>query len=89
MVKPIRNNVVVQCFKTQDISEGGIIIPDSVNKESNKVKVVAVGEGTKDRPMRLRVGQVGFRVKDWGTPFEENGELYYLMDEQAIIATTN
>jgi co-chaperonin GroES (HSP10) len=48
---------------------------------------VAIGTGTPSKPMTLKVGQIVFRVKDWGTPIEENGVTYYLMDSSAIIAT--
>jgi hypothetical protein len=46
-----------------------------------------VGNGTKNRPMRFEKGQVGFRVKNWGVPVEDNGELYYLMEDVALLAT--
>lgn len=36
--------------------------------------------------MKLKAGQIGYRVMDWGLPFEENGEKFYVMDADAIIA---
>ena len=86
MLKPIRSNVLVQCYPGNEVSEHGIIVPESHRGESNRVKIIAVGSGTKKKPMHLKPGQDGFRVKDWGEPVEENGELYYLMDSSAIIA---
>lgn len=86
MIQPIRNNVLVQCFEGDGITDGGIVVPDSVKKDSNKVKIIAVGDGTAKRPMEFKPGMTAFRVKDWGTPVEENGEKYYLMDDKALIA---
>lgn len=86
MIKPVRNNVLVKCFESSEISEGGIFVPESVRPESNKVKIVAVGTGLPNNPMNLKVGDVGYRVRDWGQLIEENGEKYYLMDKSAIIA---
>jgi len=86
MIQPIRNNVLVKPFKEDEVSAGGIIVPESYRKDGSKVKVVAVGNGTAKRPMKLKPDSIGFRVKDWGTPIEENGELYYIMDDTAIIA---
>ena len=86
MVNPIRNNIVVKCFEGDNISLGGIIVADSFKIESNKVKVVAVGKGTKNKPMNLKVGDIGFRVQSWGEPIIDNGELFYIMDMSSIIA---
>lgn len=85
-MKPIRNNILVKCFPGSEVSESGIFVPESYRAESNRVSIVAVGPGTKKKPMHLRPGQVGYRVKSWGEPVEHNGELYYLMDSSAIIA---
>lgn len=85
MIQPIRNNVLVECLESSDMI-GGIFVPDSVKKDSNKVRIVAVGDGTPKRPMKLKPGMVGHRVKDWGQEIEENGKKYYLMDDKAIIA---
>lgn len=86
MVQPIKNNIVVKPFKGQERTEGGLFIPESCQKESDKVEVIRVGSGTAKKPMKLKPGDIGFRVHEWGTPFEENGETYYLMADVAIIA---
>ena len=54
--------------------------------ESNRVKIVSVGNGSKEKPMLLKEGQIGFRVKDWGEPILIDGEKHYLMTQQSIIA---
>lgn len=86
MIKPIRNNILVKCFESSEISEGGIFVPENARTESNKVEIIAVGTGLPNKPMRLKAGDIGYRVKDWGQEIEENGEKYYLMDASAIIA---
>lgn len=86
MIKPIRNQVLVECFEGDGISEGGIYVPDSIKTESNKVKILAVGNGTSKKPMRLKAGDIGFRVKSWGEEIHENGKKYFLMDDSTIIA---
>lgn len=88
MIKPIRNQVLVKAMKEDEMSSGGIIVPESFRKDGSKVEIVAVGNGTKDKPMMLQPGMVGFRVSEWGTPVEDDGVLYYLMDQDAILATT-
>lgn len=86
MVQPIRNQVLVKPFKEDEVSTGGIIVPENYRKDGSKVTIVAVGNGTAKRKMKLSAGTIGFRVKDWGTPIEENGEMFYLMEDTAILA---
>ncbi len=86
MIKPIGNKVLVKCFKGSDRSGGGIIVPEAFVKESNKVEIIEVGNGFPNKPMKLKKGDIGFRVKDWGNEIIEDGEKYYLMEASAIIA---
>lgn len=85
-MKPIRNNVLCKPYAPDEVSEGGIFVPESARQESNKMYIIAVGSGTPNKPMKLRAGQTAYRVKDWGTPVEVNGERHYIMDQAAIIA---
>lgn len=86
-INPIRNQVLVKPFPPDEVSEGGIFVPLSARKPSNKVLVVKTGNGTKDRPMKLKEGQVGYRVMDWGMDIMIDGELHFIMDSGAILAT--
>lgn len=83
---PIGENVLVKPFASEEVTQGGIFVPDSCREVSNKVLIIAVGKGSKEKPMRLKEGQIGHRVKDWGTEIEINGEKHYLMNQSAIIA---
>jgi co-chaperonin GroES (HSP10) len=86
MIQPILNNVLVKPFVGDEFTGGGLIVPESFRKESDKCTIVAVGNGSKNRPMKLKSGTIGYRVSSWGTPIKENGELFYLMEDNAIIA---
>ena len=87
MIRPIRTNVLIKPCEADSISEGGIFVPDSFKPISNKGVVMAVGNGTKKSPMRFKKGDICFRVKDHGTELHENGETFFLMDQQALLAT--
>ncbi len=86
MIQPILNNVLVKPFLGDEYTAGGLVVPESFRKESDKCAIVAVGNGTKNKPMKLKQGQTGFRVSEWGTPIIENRETFYLMEDNAIIA---
>ena len=88
MIQPIRNQIVVKPFPADEISEGGIFVPESARAVSNKVEIIKVGGGTKERPMRLKPGMIGYRVQSWGCPIEIEGGLYFIMDSDAILATS-
>jgi len=86
MIKPVRNNVLVKCFQGEAVSENGIVVPEAYRGESNRVEIVAVGTGTPKKPMKLKPGQIGYRVKFWGEPVIHDSQQYYIMDASAIIA---
>lgn len=87
-MQPVRTQILFKPFPPDTMSTGGIYIPDSVQQVNNKGTIVAVGRGTKEKPMKLKQGDVGFRVKDWGCEVMVDGELHYIMDMDAIIALT-
>lgn len=86
MVRPVNNQILFKPFPGDEVSAAGIIVPESVRGESNKGVIVEVGNGTKIRPMKLKSGQIGYRVKDWGEPVDISGERHYLMEDKAILA---
>lgn len=85
-MKPIGQYVLVKPYPSNDKTEGGLFVPESVQTPSNKVYVVEVGNGSPKKPMLLEKGQTGFRVKDWGEPYIIDGELHFMMTQQSIIA---
>lgn len=77
---------MVKPFLMDEKTEAGLIVPESCRKESDRVEIVAVGNGTKEKPMKLKAGDIAYRVKGWGQPVKENGVTYYLMDASAILS---
>jgi len=85
-MQPVKENILIKPFAGDEISEGGIFVPLTVRTPSNKGVVIAVGKGTLKNPMKLKVGDTVFRVKSWGQEVLVNGELHYLMNQDAILA---
>lgn len=83
---PIGNQILFKPLLSNEISEGGLFIPETARKPSNKGTVVLVAKGTASKPMRLKEGMVVYRVKDWGQEVMINNELHFLMDQGAILA---
>jgi chaperonin GroES len=87
MIRPIKNQILVKLFDGDGVSDGGIFVPNSFKTESNKGEVIAVGSGTKDRKMQFKAGDIVFRVQGHGEPFDIEGQRYYMMDQNTILAT--
>jgi len=85
-IKPMHERIVFKPFPPEDISEGGILIPDSVKERQSKATVVAVGNGLKERPMEIKKGDVVFHVKGAGTLIEYEKEEYFIISDRDVLA---
>ena len=81
-MKVINKKILFKPFKGSETTEGGIFVPDSVRKLSNKGEIVEVGE----RVTKVKKGDIGWRVKNWGEELIIGGEKHFLMEEGAILA---
>lgn len=64
----------------------GIIIPDTAKEKPLQGKVVAVGGGTKDEEMVLKVGDQVLYGKYSGTEVEFEGTKYLIMRQSDVVA---
>lgn len=71
---------------TAEVSEAGLMIPETARKHLDRGTIVSVGRGTAKKPMKLKEGMIGYRVHDWGEKIIINEETYFLMDGAAILA---
>ncbi len=86
MIRPIKNNVLVKPFPSDEFTQSGLFVPENAREVNNKVRIVAVGEGTANNPMVLKPGATAYRVLNWGTEIFIDGEQYFLMDKGALLA---
>lgn len=82
----IKNQILFKPFPSHEISESGLFIPENAREVSDRGIIEEVGNGSKERPMKLKKGDIAHRVHLWGEPVQINGETYYMMDEKAILA---
>lgn len=85
-IKPLADRVLVEPTAAEEVTMGGIIIPDSAKEKPLKGKVIAVGAGTKDEPMLLKEGDNVLYGKYAGTEIEYEGEKYLIMRQNDILA---
>lgn len=85
-IKPLADRVLVEPAAAEEKTAGGIIIPDTAKEKPMKGTVVAVGEGKKDEPMTVKVGDVVLYGKYAGTELSVDGRDFLIMRESDIYA---
>lgn len=85
-IKPLADRVVILPAPAEEKTIGGIIIPDTAKEKPLRGEVIAVGNGTKDEEMILKVGDNVLYGKYAGTELELNGEKYLIMRQSDILA---
>jgi chaperonin GroES len=83
--KPNGDRVLVEPNIAEQKTASGIIIPDTAKEKPQQGKIVAVGEGKKDEPMRLKVGDEVLYGKYSGTEVTIDGIDYLVMRQDDII----
>lgn len=84
-IKPLADRVLVLPAQAEE-KVGGIIIPDTAKEKPQRGKVLAVGNGTKDEEMILKVGDEVLYGKYAGTELENDGEKYLIMRQSDVLA---
>ena len=85
-IKPLADRVLVVPAPAEEKTIGGIIIPDTAKEKPLKGEVVAVGNGTKDEEMVVKVGDTVLYGKYAGTELELEGCKYLIMRQSDILA---
>jgi chaperonin GroES len=89
-IRPLHDRVIVQRIAEEEVTKGGIIIPDTAKEKPQEGKVIAVGtgkildNGTKV-PMDIKVGDKVLFGKYSGTEIKIDGEEYLMMREDDIL----
>lgn len=85
-IKPLADRVLVEPLQAETTTASGLIIPDSAKEKQQKGTVIAIGKGTKDEPMTVKVGDTVLFGKYGGTEIEIEGAEYLIMRESEILA---
>jgi chaperonin GroES len=85
-MKPLADRVLVEAAAAEEKTAGGIIIPDTAKEKPQRGKVVAVGNGKKDEPLTVKVGDTVLYGKYAGTEVSVDGRDLLIMRESDIFA---
>jgi chaperonin GroES len=85
-IRPLGDRVIIEASSAEVKTAGGLIIPDTAKEKPQQGTVVAVGPGTADEKMTLKVGNVVLYGKYSGTEINYKGKDYLIMKESDIYA---
>lgn len=90
-IKPLDDRLVVLPDDPEEITSGGIVLPDSAREKPQRGKVIATGPGKlldsgERGRMSVKKGDIVFYGKYSGTEVEVNSEKYVMVRENDVLA---
>ena len=85
-VKPLSDRVLILPNPAEEKTAGGLIIPDTAKEKPLAGKVIAVGPGTSEITMEVKVGDQVLYGKYAGQESNVDVTDYLIMKQQDILA---
>jgi len=90
-LQPLGDRILVKPLAKEEVTKGGIVLPDTVKEKPQEGEVIAVGTGKRSDkgeviPMDVKVGDVVLYAKYGGTEIKLEGEEYMILRESDVLA---
>ena len=90
-IRPLDDRIVVAQSSAEEMTPGGIVLPDAAQEKPQRGKVIAIGPGKlldsgERGAMDVSVGDEVFYAKYSGTEVEVTGEEYVILRESDVLA---
>jgi chaperonin GroES len=90
-LKPLGGRVIVEPIEQEDMTAGGIILPETAKEKPQEGKILAAGPGERDEdgeriPMEVQVGDKVLYAKYSGTEVKLDGKKVLILRESDILA---
>ncbi|MCX5677507.1 MAG: co-chaperone GroES [Candidatus Omnitrophica bacterium] len=90
-IQPLADRIMVEVLEAQEVTKGGIVLPDSAQEKPQEAKVIAVGKGKVTTEGKVVTPEVkpGDKVlfgKYSGTEIKVDGKEYLILKEEDILA---
>jgi len=90
-IRPLGDRVVIKPLPKEEVSKGGIVLPDTAKEKPQEGKIIAVGPGKlsedgKRIAMEVKVGDKVLYSKYAGTEFKLDDEEVIILRESDILA---
>ncbi|MBQ6388938.1 MAG: co-chaperone GroES [Mogibacterium sp.] len=85
-IKPLGARVVIKKLDAEEKTQGGLLLSGNAKEKPQQAEVLAVGPGTKDEPMELKVGDIVVFSKYGGNDLKYKGNDYTIISQKDILA---
>jgi chaperonin GroES len=90
-LKPLGNRVVVEPVEQEEMTAGGIVLPETAKEKPQKGKVLSAGPGDRDESgkriaMDVKAGDLVLFAKYSGTEFKIDGKKLLILRETDLLA---
>jgi len=90
-IEPLDDRIVVEQMEAEEVTKGGIVLPDTAKEKPQQGRVVAVGPGrmldTGERAKpAVKPGDVVVYAKYGGTEVDVEGKEYMILRESDVLA---
>jgi chaperonin GroES len=90
-LKPLGSRVVVEPIESDEVTAGGIVLPETAKEKPQKGKVLSIGPGERDEkgtrvPMDVKPGDVVLYAKYAGTEIKVEGKKLLILKESDLLA---
>ncbi len=90
-LKPLGGRIVVEPIEVEDVTTGGIFLPETAKEKPQKGTILSVGPGERDDkgkyiPMDVKVGDVVLYNKYAGTEIKVDGKKIIILRENEVLA---
>ena len=90
-VRPLGTRVLIQRLEAEEVTAGGIVLPDTAKEKPQEGKIIAVGDGKllddgTRADFQVSLGDTVIFSSYAGTDIKIGGTEYMLMDESDVLA---
>ncbi len=90
-LKPLADRIIVKPIIKEDVTKGGIVLPDTAKEKPQEGEIVAAGPGKlgddgKRIEMEIKKGDKVIYAKYAGTEWKQDAEEYLILRESDILA---
>jgi chaperonin GroES len=90
-LKPLSDRIIVRATEAEEITKGGIVLPDSAQEKPREGEVIAAGPGKVLEsgtlvPMEVKVGDKVMYSKYGGTEVKVGADEYVILRQDDILA---
>ena len=83
---PLGDRVVLKQLEAEETTKSGIVLPGQNKEKPQQAEVVAVGPGTEDVKMEVKVGDKVIYAKYSGTDVKLEEDEYIIVKQEDILA---